>query len=475
MAAYCPIVYSYLEIVSRVKATPPIDMELPPSQASSHFSIEPIPASVLAERETKRRDAAVALGLCRTGCPKLDQYVLLGGLERGSVVGLSAEDEEVGVQLGLQTLAHALCSDERVTSGLIVTPKPAVAILGVLREAVRAELRVRGITDADAAAKKTRECLERVMLSCVFDLDGLWEVLADLDRPVADENEPAEARGNTEEKMMTKEKQQQQEQEKKDIEIEEIADSQDEDDELLSPSPEVEPQRKPSPKPSRPQLPDIIIATHFSSLLTGLFTHREKSAAHDALHLVGAHIRDLSRNLSSQPLILLLNSTSTSAHPNINLSTAATSTTTAAAPPPPPPPPPEHALQPRGSKKHHALDPTLRSIFNPPPPPGYAGSVAWPRRNKPSFGLVFAQLLDMHLLCTRLPWNGSSGDDGDTEATEAALQHGTTARSAIWVTEVLFDQMGFWEGTRGPRRNREQRWTALNVEGGRVKDVVLKT
>ncbi|KAF4979913.1 hypothetical protein FZEAL_3975 [Fusarium zealandicum] len=57
----------------------------------------------------------------------------------------------------------------------------------------------------------------------------------------------------------------------------------------------------------------MIVITHFSSLLTSLFTHREKSAAHSALQLLGSHLRDLTRNLASHPLILILNSTSSPA------------------------------------------------------------------------------------------------------------------------------------------------------------------
>jgi hypothetical protein len=73
----------------------------PPSQASSHFPLEPIPASVLAEAERKRRDALDELGRCSTGCAELDDHVLLGGgFERGCVVGLSAEEEDVGVLVG---------------------------------------------------------------------------------------------------------------------------------------------------------------------------------------------------------------------------------------------------------------------------------------------------------------------------------------------------------------------------------------
>lgn len=77
----------------------PAAAPVPASQASSHFTLEPISASVLADKEARRRDAATALGSCRTGCADLDDYVLLGGFERGSVAGLSAEDEEMGVQV----------------------------------------------------------------------------------------------------------------------------------------------------------------------------------------------------------------------------------------------------------------------------------------------------------------------------------------------------------------------------------------
>lgn len=71
---------------------------LPASQASSHLSLDPVPAWVLADREARRRDAVAELGRCMTGCAVLDDEVLLGGFERGSVVGVSAEDEEMGVQ-----------------------------------------------------------------------------------------------------------------------------------------------------------------------------------------------------------------------------------------------------------------------------------------------------------------------------------------------------------------------------------------
>jgi hypothetical protein len=73
----------------------------PPPSSSPPFIPEPIPATILAEAETRRRDANREMGACRSGCSEVDDYVLLGGFERGSVVGVSCEDEAVGVTVSL--------------------------------------------------------------------------------------------------------------------------------------------------------------------------------------------------------------------------------------------------------------------------------------------------------------------------------------------------------------------------------------
>lgn len=68
-----------------------------PSQASSHYQIEPVSGATLFEQETRRRVELVRRGRCLTGCCELDDQVLLGGFERGCVVGISAEEEDVGL------------------------------------------------------------------------------------------------------------------------------------------------------------------------------------------------------------------------------------------------------------------------------------------------------------------------------------------------------------------------------------------
>lgn len=78
------------------------DNSPPSSHISATFQItlDPIPATTIAHIETQRRDANLDFGLCKTGCSEIDDYVLQGGLERGSVVGLSSENEEFSVTVG---------------------------------------------------------------------------------------------------------------------------------------------------------------------------------------------------------------------------------------------------------------------------------------------------------------------------------------------------------------------------------------
>lgn len=75
-------------------------MDVGPSDTSSedsYFEQEPISGAVLLDQELLRREECEARGNILTGCQGLDDYVLLGGLSRGGVVGLSAEEETFGL------------------------------------------------------------------------------------------------------------------------------------------------------------------------------------------------------------------------------------------------------------------------------------------------------------------------------------------------------------------------------------------
>ncbi|OLN96586.1 hypothetical protein CCHL11_00712 [Colletotrichum chlorophyti] len=451
--------------------------EQPASQASSHFPLEPISAATLCSREIKRRDALVRRGNVKVGCQEVDEFALLGGLERGSVVGISAEGEQFGLMISLQALARTLC--DGASRGMVVTTQPPAGILPALRDAVKAELVARGTSD-DEVQPRLKSCLERVSVSRVFDLQGLWEVLGDLDIP------PADSAGEEDvvEDMATLSRLSTAEQPREKVVLTdlkpgrtEVADSDDEDavsvSSELSPPPSVI--RTPTPfamefpdhiegsdghkEPQGNGLPNIIMVTHFHSLLTALFTRQDRLSAHTSLQCLSSHLRYLARELPSKPLIFLLNSTS-STKDNI---------------------PPTKQQESRdwpllnhgpngGADGGKPLDPTLRSIFNPPPMnlAGYGTRQAMSRRNKPTFGLVFSQLLDMHLLCTRVP-----RDKEDAERVYAAPPGRGEEEVKVrytWIVEVLLDEIGVWEGRRGQRKGREQRWGAVDVHGGRVVD-----
>lgn len=91
------------------------------------------------------------------------------------------------------------------------------------------------------------------------------------------------------------------------------------------------------------------------------------------------------------------------------------------------------------------------------------------QRNRPSYGMVFARLVEVHLLCTRVPRTR-----GDVELARKGV-----GAECQWVVEVLGDEVGVFEmgwGEDGGRvgwRSREQRWGVVDVDGwGRVVDGV---
>ncbi|KAK1996384.1 hypothetical protein LX36DRAFT_682425 [Colletotrichum falcatum] len=541
------------------------------SHAGSRSTLEPISAAVLRSRETKRRDAAKERGPLRVGCREVDEELLVGGFERGTVVGISAESEQMGLFISLQVLASTLCekgcsdvAKENDARAIVITTQPPATVLPALRDAVKAELGARGTDGADVKSR-LRDCLERVSMSRVFDLEGLWEVLGDLDfpteslalqtPPVPDEQQQqqpnqeqggkgGEAQGDMGEVLLdpgslpdltgrsTPEEQPERivlpELKPAKPTRTEIADSDEEDalslsselspppSSIRSPTPyEADSPEKPVSQDSRradtqediqdetleeihqiPQEqadnktpeeqpgelgpPDIILITHFHSLMTALFTRHDRQSAHDSLQVLSSHLRYLARSLPSSPLIMLLNGTSSSKEAPTSASMPANHHQDG------PPPPLNYSGGGAGGNTGKPLDPTLRSIFNPPPlPPNFAGyyggsRTTASRRNRPAFGLVFSQLLDLHLLCTRVPRDKEDAEKAYALAPGPGVggKDGGFAGAAVryvWVIEVLLDEVGVWEGGLSggavrARQLREQRWAAVDVKGGRVVD-----
>ncbi|SPN99799.1 related to PET191 protein, involved in assembly of cytochrome oxidase [Cephalotrichum gorgonifer] len=425
------------------------------------FEMEPASAAVLADLEQERRDEVGRKGKCGIGCREVDECVLLGGLERGAVVGISS-DEDFGVLVSLQLIAKTLCDSlerGKRERALVVSTQPTGMVVRMLRDAVAGQI---GGGKRVVSNGVVKEILGQVSIVRVFDLTGLAEVLGELDvaslpgpereeEEVEKKEEPEEpeaergqgGRGREEIPDSDEEaEEQEQEQEQGGRMRDEIPDS--DEDMSTSPSPAA-PAPAPVPTKQTPtkqsipdQGPDIILVTHFSTLLTTLFTHTEKTSAHNTLQLLSSRLRHLSRTLPSSPLVILANSTTTTAAH----SGPATEARDAALPPGGYPP------------RRQEPDPTLRSVFAAPGP--YAGGT----RQKPSFGRVFAQLLDLHVLCTRVPRTRE-------DAEGFVLGRGG---DEVWAVEVLLDEGGVWEGKRGERKGRERRWGIVDLEGGRIID-----
>ncbi|RYP09466.1 hypothetical protein DL765_008416 [Monosporascus sp. GIB2] len=569
------------------------------------LDLHPVSGAALYELEVSRRQrlgCGNGRATLATGCAEVDDHVLLtGGFERGVVVGVSAAEVDFGILLGLQTIAHTLVFNadtstgtsvgtgaggnnsinssttaQRLPRAAIVTTLAATALLPLLRDVVRAQVQAKlGCSSwhHPAVGPQVRACLERISVSQVFDLDGLWEVLGELEVPppvdqpqgkgqgdgdgdrggdrvggagtAGEEEAVASASGAPPESHHESEEQPLQEFPEapsrppvrdRRSEREEIRDSEDEEEEGLSPTPSSPPPKtttaksagvkvsaessdppaeSPPPQPKqekraakskeerdpRAHVPDIILVTHFSSLLTTLFMQRDKAGAHAALQLLSAHLRYLAR--SAGPLIMLLNSTSslsasspttTTSH-NTNTNNPSSTAITAAA-----------ATNP----DRRPTDPTLRSIFSrgtTTAAAAYAGHMGYTpsaRADKPAYGATFAQLLDLHLLCTRVPRTRA-----DVEALLLPLPPSLAGGAAgavvryAWVVEVLLDEVGVWvwrddiDGDRGSdgrggdkgkglgentkmankdrdgdrnwewrRRSRERRWGAVDIRGG---------
>ncbi|ETS85000.1 hypothetical protein PFICI_03025 [Pestalotiopsis fici W106-1] len=499
-----------------------MDQEPPVSQVSSHFQIEPISGSTLCNLEDARRHQINRRGTLRTGCTEIDEQVLVDGFERGAVVGISAEEIDFGLVLSLQTIAHDVVHGRHGAPALsraaIITTLAPQAILPTLRDIVKSQVQRKLGTGHANVNAQVRGCLERISVSRVFDIEGLWEVLSELElespaflpemnteaireeeeeeesdaaaAPQEPESSPLSSLGSTPDYELPPPSMEQ-------VRRTEVMDSEDEGDlssispPSSSPAAPLEPaaEKAASPKPvpvtestpvhdhapeANDRIPGAIVITHFSTLLGTLFAQRDKSSAHTTLQLFSSHLRYLAR--SSESLIMLLNTTTNSPHNPVSSTTVAS---TGAAPLPS-----DGAPGKRSSAAERPMDPTLRSIFNPPPPShgGYgAGSIALSKKNKPSFGLTFSQFLDLHLLCTRLP---------KTRADAEAVFAPTTAGAAVaagdytitgsgksrygWVVEVLLDESGFWSSS-GKRIDREQRWGAVDVQDGiRIVDTFEK-
>lgn len=432
-----------------------------------------------------------------TGSRELDSHILLNsGFGPGSVVGISSEEEDtIGLGVGLQVIARMLLlssfessKDEQKAKAkaMIITTLSTTILLPRLRLALVSESRAlqtnaggedgRGSGNGQQHVEsraKIKSCLERVLVARVFDVEGLREVLRELDAgssinragPEEQENEGGTGIGGGR------------------------SSKKDDNDNLL---------------------PSLILITNTSHLLNTLFslskTGTDRSKAHNSAVELSDQIRGISKR---GPLVMMLNSTTS---PSLGNSGSMFDDN-------------------RGKGQKQPDLSTMRSIFNPPPPAApmegmadlarYGHSVGTPsaashkdgaygqqyqnqtqaaataaaasKRNKPSYGMIFSQMLDLHLLCTK-----------QSRGRSRHGEHGGYG-GYVWAVEVLLDELGVYEGLEAvfgkggdeekwqggqqeegsgkgngkgngkgglTRRSREQRWGAVEIEegSGRVVD-----
>ncbi|OBT42333.1 hypothetical protein VE00_06502 [Pseudogymnoascus sp. WSF 3629] len=464
----------------------------------------PVSASTLLSRLRRAQtDPSTNLPLprLRTGVGDIDSYLLAGGVQRGCVVGVSSgyggsrregytrpgdAEGDTGRLLTLHILTKSLLERPHSHASVIDATGsfPLVLLAGVVRWCVErgvgsgaGEGGGRGVKGGRGVEEKVNAVLERVGVTRVFDIEGLWEVLGEVggggvgdtkassvgeeggtdaeDREMGDEKEwegggrlPREALPSA-------------------AAMREIMDSDDDDDDddlstqrLPNPPPQ-NPQAKPSlntnthhHKPPAPAAPathpttEIILIDNLTTLINTLFSHTSTPLAHRLLSQLSRTLTTLSH--SSSVTIFLLNTL-------VRKSTKSASNS-------------EQQRKKEQEKQH--------SVFG--------GMTA-----TPSLGVVFDGFVDLHLMCFALPRGREDAegvygvelpdDDGESQGDEGGEEDGRGRQEGKGgdirfanVIEVLKDEcpkLERWEGVSGGERpgrgvDREKRWASFGVVGG---------
>ncbi|PBP26448.1 hypothetical protein BUE80_DR002686 [Diplocarpon rosae] len=411
---------------------------LPPSSPESAM---PMLASHLLELEEEQRRKFTGEGgeeRLRTGCKDIDE-MLGGGVERGVMLGVSSNVKGCeGRLLSLNLVASALLpqlSSPKPTSKAIIIDTtgsfPLALLLSVLRSRILAhhpQCSPNAVEDGSHPANGQEEtgisveegaqrCLEMVAICRVFDVEGLWEVLGEVGQDTSSGGNPeivaARPRGVKEDEP-------------------EILDSQ---EDLTS---EVAIPLSPSlADPRSAQIeetdggPEIIIIDNMTHLINELFARKEKREE---------PLRGL--RTPAHTFLTLLSSTLHTLTKTHNLLTLVHNTTTPSAT--------KHSYSSRQPAQH----PTPKSIF--------ASTTT-----KPALGQVFAQFPDLHLFLHGMPRRRE-----DAEALygrdEEAVPLDEDSVDYCTLIEVLKDECPLRGRDREKERRfawREQRWTAVTVDG----------
>ncbi|CZT03314.1 uncharacterized protein RAG0_10110 [Rhynchosporium agropyri] len=460
----------------------------------------PIIASHLLALEEKQRKRFSGKGRperLSAGCREVDE-VLGGGVERGVVLGISAgvEDKEARL-LSLHLLAsvllpsrpslssnHQSTSQPPRTKAIIIDTSgsfPLPLLASVLKSRlleIQSQKAQNAVKTGNHAVKvsepskdargagsggvddEVQKCLEMVAVSRVFDVEGLWEVIGEVDhadsvsmdrdsRGEDDNNREMKGGGAGEGAALR-------EQDVGDDEVE-ILDS---EEDLTSPTLPVL-LKDQELQLSENEGTEIIIVDNMTHIINELFARKEKSDAHTLLTLLSSTLHTLSK--TKNILTVLHNATNPSTNPQYSNPLSHNSN--------------QNQNQ---NHNHSALQATTtRSIF---------ASAA----TKPALGQIFAQFPDIHVFMHRLPRGRrdaevlySGGIDADVFPTTTdreaftnrdAFTDETKPAAVITYTtilEILKDEaplLDVPDSSLPSRRDsslrfayREQKWTAIDV------------
>ncbi|APA12045.1 hypothetical protein SS1G_14192 [Sclerotinia sclerotiorum 1980 UF-70] len=421
---------------------------------------QPITADQLLELEERQRARCNGTNgeprRIKTGCLEIDDYVLCAsknelnpGFERGIVVGLSAADgdESVGSRLiSLNLIATVLLQhvemvnatqNPQIKSRNASKPKVVVIdttgsfnlplLVKVLRSGLlkmRHETRSMNDTrmnhgnshnsEADTEIEIQKEVytmLELVAISRVFDIEGLWEALSEIGRTdgqLSKDEEQENFNKNPSPKAKRAEKQA----EPPLYKIpDEIGDSEEEDVEMTPPL--VQPTTS---NTSEAEIgPEILVIDNMHYLISHLFTHSEKSSAHNLLSLLSRTLHTLTH---TQNILTILHNTTISTKINYTKPGA------------------------------RQAPPAIQSIIT---------SVA----QKPSLGRIFDDFLDLHIMISKIPKRRA-----DAEILYGQDEKFSEEVNYCFVFEVLRDECPILGGDRGLGRkfgDREQRWGLFEI------------
>ncbi|KAK3943078.1 hypothetical protein QBC46DRAFT_378129 [Diplogelasinospora grovesii] len=365
-------------------------------------------------KETSRNGLS-SRGNVTSGVSDIDENVLLGGFERGLVVGVSSEKEDFGHLIARQIMTDLMTkgTSQPAPKTLIITQSPVRSILLPLREAITRDLLGHG-QDPDQESSMN-QIMDNISIARVHDIEHLFEALDELLVHAGLEMRPDATMGTAR--------------------LREVADT-----------------GKVCDHAEQTRLYDIIVITHMDLLLDRDVLIHGHQLAKEHTQALREQLDKLTRSAGcGRPMVMLLNTARNNTTPVSSQSRGRQ-------------PGSNRSLQLKGDRvgRPDYFVATSLEHLAPSEPAGPSYRV-WPR-----FEQAMTRLVDVHIMCSRLPRTNV-----DLEVVSRSLRPWAGRPRWGWVIDVIGDKTGVWkrepaEESRRLLLTRLWRWGAVNVEEARV-------